>query len=249
MHYYKRNLGDYAKKAGRLSILQHGAYTLLIDACYDRERFPTLEQAIEWTWAASQDEIEAVHFVLSKFFILGSDGTYTQNRILEELLDYHAKADKNKQIAIDRETIRREKRTNRAPIVNEPSPQEHEPPPNQEPRTSNQEPVTKRESKRASRLPTDFVLPDDWILFCQSERSDLDPQRTFEKFRDYWTSKAGRDGTKLDWLATWRNWVREERGKTVGAKKSFSEQQRDRIAEFTGKSILEISDVIAITSN
>ena len=42
MHYYKRNLGDYAKKAGRLSMLEHGSYTLLIDACYDRERFPTI---------------------------------------------------------------------------------------------------------------------------------------------------------------------------------------------------------------
>ena len=37
MHYYKRNIGDYHKKAGRLSMIEHGAYTLLIDACYDRE--------------------------------------------------------------------------------------------------------------------------------------------------------------------------------------------------------------------
>ena len=57
MHYYKRNIGDYAKKAGRLTMLQHGAYTLLIDSCYDREKFPTLEDAIEWTWASSDDEI------------------------------------------------------------------------------------------------------------------------------------------------------------------------------------------------
>ena len=69
MHYYKRNIGDYAKKAGRLSTLQHGAYTLLIDSCYDREEFPTLEQAIEWTWVESPEEIEAVKFVLHKFFI------------------------------------------------------------------------------------------------------------------------------------------------------------------------------------
>ena len=70
MHYYKRNLGDYAKKAGRLSMLQHGSYTLLIDACYDRETFPTLEEAIEWTWASSTAEIEAVQFVLRKFLSL-----------------------------------------------------------------------------------------------------------------------------------------------------------------------------------
>jgi len=67
-------------------------------------------------------------------------------------------------------------------------------------------------AERASRLPTDFTLPDDWSTFCQTERPDLDPAKTFDKFRDYWTAKAGKDGAKLDWLATWRNWVREERG-------------------------------------
>ena len=61
MHYYKRNLGDYAKKAGRLSMIEHGAYTLLLDACYDRERFPTLEEAIEWTWARTPEEVAAVN--------------------------------------------------------------------------------------------------------------------------------------------------------------------------------------------
>lgn len=64
---------------------------------------------------------------------------------------------------------------------------------------------------RATRLPSDFALPDDWMVFCQAERADLDPQKTFDKFRDYWVAKAGKDGAKLDWLATWRNWVREER--------------------------------------
>lgn len=31
-----------------------------------------------------------------------------------------------------------------------------------------------------------------------------------EKFRNYWTAKAGRDAAKLDWPATWRNWVLTE---------------------------------------
>jgi uncharacterized protein YdaU (DUF1376 family) len=145
MHYYKRNIGDYAKKCGRLSMLQHGAYTLLLDTCYDRESFPTLDEAIEWTWASTEAEIEAVKFVLSRFFTLGNDGRYVQDRLLAELLDYHAKADTNKRIAIDREAKRRQKSTNRAPVV-------HEPPPNQEPLTNNQEPITKdKEEKTKER--------------------------------------------------------------------------------------------------
>ena len=26
---------------------------------------------------------------------------------------------------------------------------------------------------------------------------------------DYWCAKPGADGTKLDWEATWRNWLRK----------------------------------------
>jgi uncharacterized protein YdaU (DUF1376 family) len=208
MHYYKRNLGDYAKKCGRLSMLQHGAYTLLIDSCYDREKFPTLEEAIEWTWASTEAEIEAVKFVLSRFFRLDEDGQYVQERILAELLDYHAKADKNKQIALDRETKRREKSTKRAPVVDEA-------PPNQEPITINQEPVKKMQ--RGTRLPADCLLPPDWFEFCKQERPDLVPRQVFDEFRDYWIAQPGQKGVKTDWNATWRNWVRRQnQARTAG---------------------------------
>ena len=88
MHYYSRNIGDYSKKCGRLSMLQHGAYTLLMDTCYDREQFPTLEQAIEWTWASTTEEIEAVKFVLRKFVTIES-GVYVDERISVEINLWH----------------------------------------------------------------------------------------------------------------------------------------------------------------
>lgn len=140
MHYYKRNIGDYHKKAGRLTMLQHGAFTLLMDACYDRERFPTLEEAIEWLWASSKEEVEAVEFVLNRFFTL-DNGVYVQKRIEDELSNYHKNSETNKRIAIERETKRREKRTLRALSVNGFSTLEHGAPPNQEPLTINQEPI------------------------------------------------------------------------------------------------------------
>lgn len=66
--------------------------------------------------------------------------------------------------------------------------------------------------QRASRLPKPFVLPDEWRTFCQTERPELSPDAVAAKFADYWHGKPGKAGTKLDWPATWRNWVREERG-------------------------------------
>jgi len=134
MHYYKRHIGDYAKKCGRLTMLQHGAYTLLMDSIYDKEKFPTIDQAIEWSWASTEAEVEAVKFVLSRFFKLTESGEYVQQRISEELENYHKNSETNKRIAIERETKRRENSTNRAPTVNEP-------PPNHKPLTTNQEPI------------------------------------------------------------------------------------------------------------
>lgn len=93
MHYYKKNLGDYAKKAGRLTILQHGVYNLLMDACYDREDFPTREQAIDWVWATTDEEIAALDFVLAKFFE-DRDGVFVQTRIEEEIDKYREFCDK-----------------------------------------------------------------------------------------------------------------------------------------------------------
>lgn len=140
MHYYKKNIGDYYKKAGRLSMLEHGAYTMLIDSCYDRERFPTMDDAIDWTWARTAEEIDAVKFILNKFFVLDGE-LYVQSRIQDELDAYHKMGETNTRIALEREASRRLKKQG----VNESSTKReqsvNEAPPNQEPRTKNQEPL------------------------------------------------------------------------------------------------------------
>lgn len=63
------------------------------------------------------------------------------------------------------------------------------------------------------------VLPQPWILFCATARPELDPAATFEQFRDYWIAKPGSAGRKLDWAATWRNWVRQTTAKKGAAPK------------------------------
>lgn len=220
-------------------MLQHGAYTLLIDSCYDREEFPTLEEAIEWTWASTEAEIEAVKFVLSRFFKLGNDGKYVQDRILSELLDYHAKADKNKRIALDRETKRREKSTNRAPIVNEAPPNQEPITINQEPITKNQEPRTKREKKGASASVVqrpDFVdeqLWNDWLVIRKKKNAPLT-----QTAWDLMTNEAAKAGWPIDkaieecCLRTWASfkadWVATQRGQVIN--KQAAVEHRNQVA-------------------
>lgn len=184
MHYYKRNIGDYHKKAGRLSILQHGAYTLLIDACYDREVFPTMEDAIDWVWASSDVEVDAVKFVLKKFFI-EEDGFYIQSRIQEDLDKYHVNSLTNKRIAIEREKKKKQtkgkvKSTKREPTVNDKADLPNEAPPNQEPRTINQEPRTINHLKdQSAKANLSFDLFKYWcdVMGKSISTSKLTPKR------------------------------------------------------------------------
>ena len=63
--------------------------------------------------------------------------------------------------------------------------------------------------KRGSRLPEDWALPRAWGEWAVSEGWPEGQVRDeAEKFKDYWISATGQKATKMDWLATWRNWMR-----------------------------------------
>ncbi|RDL51213.1 hypothetical protein BLJAPNOD_02345 [Ensifer sp. M14] len=60
--------------------------------------------------------------------------------------------------------------------------------------------------RRAVRLPEQFQPDRDFAARLGFGEAEVELE--LEKFRDYWTAKSGRDAAKLDWLATWRNWMR-----------------------------------------
>lgn len=96
MHYYRRHLGDYARKAGHLSMLEHGAYNLILDAYYDREVAPTRTEAIRFARARSAQEIAAVDAVLAEFFT-EKDGRFYQSRVESEFDEAATQAEKNRE--------------------------------------------------------------------------------------------------------------------------------------------------------
>lgn len=211
MHYYKKNIGDYHKKAGRLTMLQHGAYTLLMDSCYDREEFPTLEQALEWVWASTTEEVEAVKFVLSRFFKQEGE-VYVQPRIMEELDKFKKNAETNKRIAIEREANRKKKRTNRAKTVNDSDTKQsetvNEAPPNHKPLTTNQEPLTsnQEEQGKSAKANPAFEIFKYWceVMKKNPATTKLTPKREKAikaRLKDGYTTeqiKQAIDGCRLD---------------------------------------------------
>jgi uncharacterized protein YdaU (DUF1376 family) len=95
MNYYKRHLGDYAKDAGHLSLVEHGAYTLLLDKLYASEKAIPEADAYRVTHAVSRPEREAVDAVLREFFFLDGDG-WMHVRVREELDRAAERADQNR---------------------------------------------------------------------------------------------------------------------------------------------------------
>ena len=63
-------------------------------------------------------------------------------------------------------------------------------------------------NKRGSRLAQDWFLSKSMGDWATQERPDLDVRQVAEQFKDYWAAQAGQKGVKLDWDATWKNWVR-----------------------------------------
>ena len=87
MNYYERHLGDYAKDTAHLSMLEHGAYTLLLDRYYGTEAGIPADQVYRVARAKSKPERDAVDAVLAEFFTM-VDGAWVKNRVEVEIQRY-----------------------------------------------------------------------------------------------------------------------------------------------------------------
>jgi uncharacterized protein YdaU (DUF1376 family) len=105
--------------------------------------------------------------------------------------------------------------------------------------------IVKREAKASpkktagSRLPDDWFLPQDWGEWALSQGMSRDHIKAeADRFADYWRSTAGQKARKADWLATWRNWIRN--AKTKGKPNGTTDRaQFDAAIRETAKRLTE----------
>jgi uncharacterized protein YdaU (DUF1376 family) len=205
MYYYKFNIADWHLATSHLSLEEEAIYFRLINYYYDTEQaIPEETQSvIRRLRLGSYSEI--VGIILKEFFTLESDGWH-HKRCDDEISQYHDKAEVNQ---INGKKGGRPKKTQ---TVSKDNPDIT--------LTKNQEPLTKNHSidvakaPKAKRLSLE-ELPKEWEDFCKKERPDLKPLNIWNQFKDYWIAQGGQKGTKLDWFATWRNWVRSQRVESV----------------------------------
>jgi uncharacterized protein YdaU (DUF1376 family) len=194
MHYFQFHIGDYKSHTHHLSLLEDLAYRRLLDFYFLHEK-PIKHRDIA-RQIGMRDHEEDVMTVLNEFFISTPEG-FVNPRADKEIKQYKEFAEAGKRGAA--------KRWGTPPYG------EANSPPNATPiATINHKPITNNQdkNKRGSRLPQDFFFPKDWCDFIVEQRPELNAQKTFDQFKDYWIAQAGQKGVKLDWFATWRNWVR-----------------------------------------
>jgi uncharacterized protein YdaU (DUF1376 family) len=208
MHYYQFHIGDYISHTRHLSLMEDLAYRRLLDFYFLHEQ-PIKHRDVARQIGMREHE-EDVMTVLNEFFISTEDG-FVNPRADKEIQQYKEFSEAGKRGAAKRWA----KPPNGEAIS----------PPNATPiATNNHKPITNNHKKeqRGSRLANDLFFPKEWCDFLVEQRPELNAQKTFDQFKDYWISQAGQKGVKLDWFATWRNWVRS----TNAPKQNFADIAR-----------------------
>ena len=222
MHYYQFNIADYRKDTGHLSMIENAIYRHLIDWYYlDESPIPLETQVVmRRLRLVSKEDEKALENVLSDFFER-ADG-WRHKRIDQDIIEYHAMAEKNK---ANGKLGGRPKKTQ---SVTTGLPDETQSKGNQEPITINHKPIKpKSVGASATRLPADWKPSDEEIDYCKTQRPDLIVEKVVENFSDYWHAKGGSAARKVDWSATWRSWVRNEKALAQHINGFKSEKQRN----------------------
>jgi uncharacterized protein YdaU (DUF1376 family) len=229
MNFMRLYIGDYLRDTGTLSVAEHGAYMLMLMHHYATEKpLPSGRELHRLIRAETKAERDAADAVLARFWTETPDG-WVNGRAGREFARAEHQAETNRQIAVRREEAKRarkahEQSTNRAPVVHEhPTDTRHQTPDTRQQRQREVDVVAAEPpgcaadatpTPRATRLAKDWQLPrswGEWAIDTLPGWTAAAVRLEADKFRDFWVAKSGKDATKLDWEATWRNWMRNAR--------------------------------------
>lgn len=224
----------YLADTGHLSTLEHGVYLLLLMTMWRAGgTLPNDEKKLARFARLNATEWKKVRENIMEFFEVEGD-EIRQRRLKKELefiRDKKRKASESarskwlkKQEADDADAEERISETDAHARVTTPTPT----------------PIDKKkapsEPKKGSRISDDFA-PDLDAAVTLGLRPEV-AMIEAAKFKDYWKAAAGAKGVKLDWPATWRNWVRSAlqrqgaRGSPSAGRTAFRQHQDDVMQDF-----------------
>lgn len=215
MHYYSFNIGDYKSHTEHLSEMEDLTYRRLLDWYYLHECPIPLDESEVARQIRMRSHIDCIAVVLREYFERTEDG-WIHHRANKELAKAGEKSHKASESAKARWNKQKDANALRTQSEGNAT---H----NTIHKTQDTKP--KKEQQRGSRLPADWVPNSELAEWSKAERPDLELRKVLMEFRDYWVAQPGQKGVKLDWNATWRNWVRNQKA----VKQTFAQQAADVI--------------------
>ena len=205
MHYYKFNIADYRKDTTHLNPIEHYIYRSLIDWYYlDEHPIPKETQLVIRRLSLGLDMVNLVENVINDFFELKEKG-YVHNRIEVEILEFHAKAGKNKENGkLGGRPAKSSVAQDKTQSVNNKNPIESELNLNHKPLTINHKPLTNLKPIRANALDNGFeefwqaypkkvgkdAAAKSWSK-VKARIDDILPALTWQKESDQWRRNDG----------------------------------------------------------
>lgn len=93
---------------------------------------------------------------------------------------------------------------------------------------------------RATRLPNDFTVTSEMAQWAAKSFPNVDINIQTDAFRDYWTALAGQKALKVDWIATWRNWIRNSKP-IANARVTAFDRNMDTVRMFEQQEAREVT--------
>lgn len=207
-HWYPRYVGDYMKKTQHLSLVEHGAYAVLMDYYYSNNQpLPASADVLHRVCRAfAPDEQAAVQKILAEFFVL-REGRYHNDRADQEIQKRekistcranaaYAKAAKAGASASAKASASADTTTTTSSTVDKSTSEEGAPK------------ETKRKALAKLKEPDAII---EWEAYRVEHRINCDVLLELEKFTQYCLSGKG---NYTNYTAAFRNWLLKRREDT-----------------------------------
>lgn len=220
---------DFEAKTSHLTLEEDGAYNRLLRLCWMSPgcSLPDDDAWIKRRMRVDQDTFDRVVKVVLDEFFTRSNGRLSNARLIEEFEKSNAAHQRRKSAGSKGGNAKALKTKESAPSNATSMPEQCSSNQNQNQNHIKKEP--KGSQKKGSRLPDSWSPSSKNLQDAQALGLTTDEVRhEADKFRDYWISKPGAGGRKVDWDATWRNWCRNASQRRPGR---GHQPQRNELAQ------------------
>ena len=209
--YIQLYVADYLADTVHLSTEEHGAYLLLIMNYWQtgkpipKSRLASAARMFNGRWTD-------VEQTLKEFFKEDEQGRWVHPRIEQELAKVRRKS--RQASAAGKASAKKRAEMQSIDVKEDSNGRSTEIQRTFNHTDTDTDTDTEKEREKHPKIASllkEETLPEEWKVWANKERQEIDADREFEIFHDYWLSLPDSKARKKDWFLTWKNWIRRSR--------------------------------------